>query len=75
MPLALRIQRAKLDAKFDELKAPIAEKQGTATPPDAPTAIVMNATMHPPKPYDGNSDDVDHFLRKVKQYVYDSDTC
>ena len=60
---------AKLDAKIDELKTLIAEKQGTATSPDAPTAIVMKASVHPPKSFDGNSDDVDHFLRKVKQYL------
>ena len=60
---------AKLDSNFEELKALIAKKQGAATSPDAPTAIVMKASVHPPKSFEGNSDDVDHFLRKVKQYL------
>lgn len=32
---------------------------------------IMKATVHPPKPFDGkNGVEVDHFLRKMKQYLH-----
>ena len=35
--------------------------------PDTHTTVVMKASIHPPKSFDGKHDDVEHFLRKMKQ--------
>ena len=32
-------------------------------------AVVVKASVHPPKAFTGESDDVEHFLRKMKQYL------